>query len=102
MLFIGLDDTDTLESRGTGHLARQIAAALASDHTLLGVTRHQLLVDPRVPCTRNNSCAAIVLNGDGNVDAESLLAHVATLTDKDFAHKVFLSVRRASAWTMIR
>ncbi len=84
MLFIGLDDTDTLESRGTGHLARQIAATLAVDHTLLGVTRHQLLVDPRVPCTRNNSCAAIVLNGDGNVDAESLLAHVRDLMMDDF------------------
>jgi hypothetical protein len=51
MLFIGLDDTDNLESRGTGYLARRIAAVLAADYALLGVTRHQLLVDPRVPCT---------------------------------------------------
>ena len=84
MLFIGLDDTDTLESRGTGHLARQIAATLAADHTLLGVTRHQLLVDPRVPCTRNNSCAAIVLDGDGDVDTASLLARVRALMMDDF------------------
>ena len=34
MIFIGLDDTDTLESRGTGHLARQIAAALAADYAI--------------------------------------------------------------------
>ena len=59
MIYIGLDDTDVLESRGTGHLAREIAAALQTDYRLLGVTRHQLLVDPRVPCTKNNSCAAI-------------------------------------------
>ena len=84
MLFIGLDDTDTLESRGTGHLARQIAAVLAVDHTLLGVTRHQLLVDPRVPCTRNNSCAAIVLDGDGDVDTDGLLARVRALVLDDF------------------
>jgi tRNA(Ile2) C34 agmatinyltransferase TiaS len=61
MILIGLDDTDTLESRGTGHLARQIAADLESDFPVLGVTRHQLLIDPRVPCTSRNSCAAIVL-----------------------------------------
>jgi len=57
MVLIGMDDTDNLESRGTGSLARQVAAALAADYTLLGVTRHQLLKDPRVPCTKNNSSA---------------------------------------------
>ncbi|MBN1138111.1 MAG: ABC transporter substrate-binding protein [Anaerolineae bacterium] len=63
MIFIGLDDTDTLESRGTGHLARQIAAVLAADYAVLGLVRHQLLRDPRVPCTKNNSSAAILLDG---------------------------------------
>jgi len=73
MLFIGLDDTDTLESRGTGRLARRIAAALAADYSVLGVTRHQLLVDPRVPCTRNNSSAAIALGMNGGCDPAALL-----------------------------
>lgn len=76
MLWIGLDDTDTLESQGTGHLARQIAAALARDYALLGVSRHQLLVDPRVPCTRNNSCAVIALDVDGDVDPDGLFERV--------------------------
>jgi tRNA(Ile2) C34 agmatinyltransferase TiaS len=84
MLFIGLDDTDNLESRGTGHLAREIAAALATDYPVLGVTRHQLLVDSRVPCTRNNSCAAIALDVDGDVDPATLLARVRTLMLADF------------------
>ena len=84
MLFIGLDDTDTLESRGTGHLARQIAAALATDYPLLGVSRHQLLVDPRVPCTRNNSCAAITLDLDGEVDPKTLFERVRTLMLAEF------------------
>jgi tRNA(Ile2) C34 agmatinyltransferase TiaS len=84
MLFIGLDDTDTLESRGTGYLAREIAAALAADYPLLGVTRHQLLVDPRVPCTKNNSCAAIALDAGGHVDPSVLLARVRTLMLADF------------------
>lgn len=84
MFFIGLDDTDNLESRGTGHLAREIAAALAADHPLLGVTRHQLLVDPRVPCTKNNSAAAIALDVDGDVDPVVLLDKVRALMLADF------------------
>ena len=49
MIYIGLDDTDVLESRGTGRLAREIAHVLAQDGSLLGVTRHQLLLHPEVP-----------------------------------------------------
>ena len=84
MLFIGLDDTDNLESRGTGHLAREIAAALAVDYALLGVTRHQLLVDPRVPCTKNNSAAAIALDVNGDLDPAALLERVSALMLDDF------------------
>ena len=72
MLFIGLDDTDNLDSRGTGHLARVIAADLASDYALLGVTRHQLLVDPRIPYTKKNSSAAILLDGEGDTDLRAI------------------------------
>jgi tRNA(Ile2) C34 agmatinyltransferase TiaS len=84
MILIGLDDTDTPDSRGTGHLARQIAAVLAKDHPLLGVTRHQLLVDPRVPCTKNNSSAAILLEGDGDLDPAALLGTVESLMRHDY------------------
>ena len=61
---IGLDDTDNHESRGTGHLARTIAKALAQDFRVLGVTRHQLLEDERVPKTAKNNCAAILFDGE--------------------------------------
>ena len=61
MIYIGIDDTDNKTSRGTGHLARLIAADLAQDYRLLGVTRHQLLVDPRIPYPAKNSSAAIAL-----------------------------------------
>jgi len=84
MFFIGLDDTDNLESRGTGHLAREIAAALAADYPVLGVTRHQLLVDPRVPCTKNNSSAAVALEVDGDVDSSVLLDRVRDMMLADF------------------
>jgi tRNA(Ile2) C34 agmatinyltransferase TiaS len=84
MVFIALDDTDTLESRGTGYLAREIAAALAAEYTLLGVTRHQLLRDPRVPCTKNNSSAAILLEAAEGLVLDALLARVQALMLADF------------------
>ncbi len=84
MFFIGLDDTDNLESRGTGHLAREIAAALAVDYQVQGVTRHQLLFDSRVPMTKKNSCATIVLNGTGSYDHTALLERVRVLMLSDF------------------
>jgi tRNA(Ile2) C34 agmatinyltransferase TiaS len=86
MYFVGLDDTDVLESRGTGHLARQIATALAAHYQVLGVTRHQLLLDPRVPCTKNNSCAAIALEADGDRDGDldGLMDQVRTMMLADF------------------
>ena len=59
MIYIGIDDTDTLESRGTGRLARNIAAALSNKHQIFGVTRHQLFVHPDIPFTSHNSCAVI-------------------------------------------
>jgi len=60
-LFIGLDDTDTPTSTGTGHLAREIASTLAARFPLTGVTRHQLLFDPRVPMTAKNSANVVHL-----------------------------------------
>lgn len=61
---IGIDDTDNLESRGTGHMARQLAEVLASVDpkiTIRAITRHQLLVDSRIPYTSHNSSACIRL-----------------------------------------
>jgi hypothetical protein len=84
LTFVGLDDTDTLKSRGTGHLARQVAAALADRYPVLGVTRHQLLVDPRVPYTAKNSSAAVVLGSNGHPDPEKILARVEAVMRRRF------------------
>jgi tRNA(Ile2) C34 agmatinyltransferase TiaS len=59
MIYVGIDDTDTLESRGTGRLARDIATALSNNYEIFGVTRHQLFVHPDIPFTSHNSCAVI-------------------------------------------
>ena len=80
---LGLDDTDNLESRGTGHLARELAKALAQDFDVHGVTRHQLLEDPRVPKTAKNSCAAILFSGD-EVPLDELAAFARKFMLDDF------------------
>lgn len=63
---IGIDDTDNLESRGTGHRVRQLADGLQANR--LGepqsITRHQLLVDPQIPYTSHNSSACVLIEAD--------------------------------------
>jgi len=62
-IYIGIDDTDNLDTRGTGFRARQLADRLRDDKLArtIGVTRHQLLVDDRIPYTSHNSSACIAV-----------------------------------------
>lgn len=59
-ILVCIDDTDNLDSRGTGELASLLAECLESrgwgkaDY----VTRHQLLVHPDIPYTSHNSAMA--------------------------------------------
>ncbi len=70
MIFVGIDDTDTLDSPGTNQLARAIVRAAADDWRCLRIVRHQLFFDPRVPYTSKNGSASIALesHGDGGLD----------------------------------
>jgi tRNA(Ile2) C34 agmatinyltransferase TiaS len=77
ILYIGIDDTDLIGTPGTGHIARTLASQLAARFSLLGVTRHQLLEDPRVPCTKKNSCAGIILEMPDDFELDQLYADVA-------------------------
>ena len=56
-ILISIDDTDNLESPGTGALASQIAVDLESNGWGKSsfITRHQLLVHPDIPYTSHNS-----------------------------------------------
>jgi hypothetical protein len=59
---ISIDDTDNLESRGTGALASLLAEGL-EEHgwgKSRYVTRHQLLVHPDIPYTSHNSAMCFV------------------------------------------
>ena len=61
MIYVGIDDTDTLDTPGTNHLARALVARVARSWELLRITRHQLFFDPRVPYTSGNGSASILL-----------------------------------------
>jgi hypothetical protein len=65
VLYVGLDDTDTLDHPGTNKLARHLAGLLGRRFAVRLIVRHQLLEDPRVPCTRKNGCAAMLVAADG-------------------------------------
>ena len=69
-VLIGLDDTDNETSRGTGHLARRLLAQCrqrgGSD---AGVTRHQFLLDDRIPYTSHNSGACIGVESEAGPEA---------------------------------
>ena len=83
-IFIGIDDTDNKESRGTGHLARTIAEHLSSKYPVSGILRHQLLFDPRVPYTAKNSCAAIILSTETLPDLNEIFSEVEKMMLENF------------------
>jgi len=64
-ILVCIDDTDNLESRGTGELASLLADQLEAEGwgNSRFVTRHQLLVHPDIPYTSHNSsmCFAATL-----------------------------------------
>jgi hypothetical protein len=64
--YIGIDDTDNLESRGTGHRARQLGTMLqeAGLVKLICITRHQLLVHKDIPFTSHNSSACLLVESE--------------------------------------
>jgi hypothetical protein len=65
MIYIGIDDTDNLISRGTGLLSRNIAKELSGHFKVYGVTRHQHFVHESIPYTSHNSSAVIHLDESG-------------------------------------
>ncbi|PKP23256.1 MAG: ABC transporter substrate-binding protein [Bacteroidetes bacterium HGW-Bacteroidetes-21] len=60
-IYIGIDDTDNLESRGTGYRSRQLAAELnvSGFGKVVGITRHQLFFNSAIPYTSHNSSACL-------------------------------------------
>jgi hypothetical protein len=62
-IYIGIDDTDTLESVGTGRVAKGMAKYLSELGLVrsLGVSRHQLLVHESIKFTSHNSSKGLAV-----------------------------------------
>jgi hypothetical protein len=64
-IFLGIDDTDVAGAdRGTGKLARMLAARLPADARLWGLVRQQLPVMDGIPYTSQNSAACLVIEAE--------------------------------------
>ena len=75
LVYIGIDDTDNLQTRGTGFRARQLIELIEERKLAKGiaVTRHQLLVDDRVPYTSHNSSACLVVKPYPDISHDQLM-----------------------------
>lgn len=79
MIYVGIDDTDAPGTPGTNHLARALAARVADRWACRLIVRHQLLDDPRVPCTSKNSAASILLEPKDGDSFEPLVEELGEL-----------------------
>ncbi len=89
-VLLGIDDTDVLGQKpGTGRLVRDLGAHFESHGMarVIGVVRHQLLVDPRIPYTSHNSpaCLIVDVNGAGDEHREVLFDRAASYVIKHCA-----------------
>ena len=76
MTYIGIDDTDVIDSPGTNQLARAIVRRLGPLAEGAIVCRHQLFFDPRVPYTSQNGSASIQLPRGADSPRAELVAIV--------------------------
>ncbi|HWP95758.1 MAG TPA: hypothetical protein VN426_02835 [Syntrophomonadaceae bacterium] len=70
-ILVAIDDTDNIDSRGTGELASLLAKAIEQRGwgTTEPITRHQLLVHPDIPYTSHNSSMCFTSElGDSYLD----------------------------------
>ncbi len=85
-IFVCIDDTDNLESRGTGELASMLAEDIEVNGwgTCSFVTRHQLLVHPDIPYTSHNSsmCFAADIN---ETCLDPLICHARLFLERESA-----------------
>ena len=75
-VYIGIDDTDTIDSPGTNQLARHLVDRLPAPFTFDVALRHQLFFDPRVPYTSQNGSASIVVRLGRPADVAGLIGRL--------------------------
>jgi len=79
--YVSFDDTDNLNSPGTGHLLNDFLTALPGRFDF--ITRHQLFVHADVPFTSHNS--AMVARLWSELSTEELIARAAAFLESHFA-----------------
>jgi hypothetical protein len=79
VLWLGIDDTDTLETPGTNKLALALVGQLSDVLTVRLVVRHQLFLDSRVPYTSHNGSASLWAEPVGSIDVPALAARLRRL-----------------------
>ena len=81
---IGIDDTDNETSPGTGKLARRLLDECARRGlAVLGVTRHQFLIDPAIPYTSHNSGACIAVESEDGLKNRDFIYDFVTRSRAD-------------------
>jgi len=86
LFFVGIDDTDVIDSPGTGRLARRLAELFSQcGAAVRGVTRHQLLVDGRIRYTSHNSSACLHVLRAGPLGPEGLWDRAKTFVSEHSA-----------------
>ncbi len=82
-MLVGIDDTDDLRSPGTGRRARALLRELATAGlgNPAGATRHQLLLDDRIPFTSHNSSACLAWRSV-DADPKAVLSQVIELAGR--------------------
>ena len=68
--YLSFDDTDNLNTLGTGHLLQDFLDSLPWQTSF--ISRHQLFVHPNVPFTSHNSAMCAIVEGE--VTGEELIA----------------------------
>lgn len=84
MIFVGIDDTDTVDSRGTNKLALQIVEELRTEWRCHQVLRHQLYQHERVPFTSQNGSASLLFSPLKNHSSEELFDRFRTIMLREY------------------
>lgn len=85
-ILVAIDDTDNLESRGTGKLAALLAQGIEEQGWGKAgpITRHQLLVHPDIPYTSHNSAMCFTAELD-NCTLDALAKYSAAFLERECA-----------------
>jgi hypothetical protein len=86
-ILVCIDDTDNLESRGTGALASMLAELIETQGwgQSCHVTRHQLLVHPDIPYTSHNSAMCFAASLENSCPPARFIAFAEQFLERESA-----------------